>query len=1019
MVIQHNMNAANATRQLGITANLITKSQEKLASGYKINRAADDAAGLSISEKMRRMIRGLDQGLRNTSDGISYIQIADGAMEEVHSMIHRLQELAVQSANGTNSESDRQAINNEVIQIKKEIDRIGITSKFNDQYIFEQKIDAPSINITGQYYTVEKMDVFNAGFDDNTGKYTYGGIIFEDERISWDEIDPNMVKYHEDGSMTFVGGEYYFARNGVQYNIICQDGDAVPKFVKENYFYGDLDSIYVNGNKYNWSSFTNSSGQALSIYTIDSGRWTNEGTGDYIDLNVRRTAWNYASLGDVFDAANAGLFTMPEITINSTWTGANKVQAMSSSKYTKTNITDVNNVIYLINNINQYGQVNYKLRAGKTEEGPTTDNPDAEVVHNGVWLEQWTGDKWEEINGTLLTWKEVGLDDENSVFWKSGFDVSNLVSTNKTLLFTDPDNTTLSVSFSLKAATTSLDSVIDGLDGIIIDCNQITTSYAASYAKSSSNISNVTVSTSNDIMSPENELDLGRDYSQQTDYDVTNSTLELNSSSTVVSLDFGTTKPAITLSAAVGDQLTNLYDSIEIYAKYLASGKHKEIISFTDLIGEGNYTATGAQTEVYMVNFADGWRVSDGLNHASGGSPLQDMSSYGCAHIDFANVTDLTYLRNCGFDATCGYCENHYCVLFTLNEDEDYETLIDSNGNALKYHIDVIPDEQYNSPYRGHFQMQIDLKSLINAGYTGTDIPNALVDLLSGNYGFYDEHPQGVVDGLDFHLTQYASHGSTFYIMNNTAIGHSNPNAIFSMKPYEEFVPATSQDFKFDFKGNNEEGIKLTFNYDFSYLENLIHLDEPNLQDIIDTAFQTAIDDIFSNSKMVLSATDYTKSVWKHVLNQSNATSSYFNTSINVRSTFEQKYVKIQHSGELRDCTYIPKLTMNSFVLGLYRADCSTEEKATNTIKLLDIALSAVSKRRSLYGAIQNRLEHTYNNRANSMENLTNSESRIRDTDMAEEMVKYTSANVIAQASQAIIAQANHGNDYIIGLLTQ
>ena len=131
MVVQHNMQAANASRVLNITAGQQAKSTEKLSSGYKINRAADDAAGLSISEKMRRQIRGLDRASTNAQDGISAVQTAEGALSEVHSMLQRANELAVQAANGTNATKDIKAISDEIVQLKKEINRIATTTDFN------------------------------------------------------------------------------------------------------------------------------------------------------------------------------------------------------------------------------------------------------------------------------------------------------------------------------------------------------------------------------------------------------------------------------------------------------------------------------------------------------------------------------------------------------------------------------------------------------------------------------------------------------------------------------------------------------------------------------------------------------------------------------------------------------------------------------------------------------------------------------------------------------------------------
>lgn len=137
MVVQHNLTAANTNRQLGITTSGLQKSTEKLSSGYKINRAADDAAGLSISEKMRNQIRGLNKASDNAQDGISLVQTAEGALNEVHSMLQRMSELSVQAANGTNDTTDRNSIDDEIQQLKTEIRRVGSTTQFNKMNILD------------------------------------------------------------------------------------------------------------------------------------------------------------------------------------------------------------------------------------------------------------------------------------------------------------------------------------------------------------------------------------------------------------------------------------------------------------------------------------------------------------------------------------------------------------------------------------------------------------------------------------------------------------------------------------------------------------------------------------------------------------------------------------------------------------------------------------------------------------------------------------------------------------------
>ena len=177
MVVQHNMQAANANRMLNVTTSAQSKSTEKLSSGYRINRAADDAAGLTISEKMRKQIKGLDRASTNAQDGVSAVQTAEGALTEVHSMLQRMNELATQAANGTNSnDTDRKAIQDEIDQLTTEIDRVSETTKFNETYLLKgdgaekaHKVNAhdaglDGVTLTDKGDTVDvKLKTLNAG----------------------------------------------------------------------------------------------------------------------------------------------------------------------------------------------------------------------------------------------------------------------------------------------------------------------------------------------------------------------------------------------------------------------------------------------------------------------------------------------------------------------------------------------------------------------------------------------------------------------------------------------------------------------------------------------------------------------------------------------------------------------------------------------------------------------------------------------------------------------------------------
>ena len=147
MVVQHNLSAMNTNRQLGIVTDSMSKSTEKLSSGYRINRAADDAAGLSISEKLRSQIRGLDKAASNSQDGISLIQVAEGALNETHSILQRMNELATQAANDTNTSTDRKAIQQELTQLTSELDRIYSTTQFNTMNLLDGKFTGKSLQV--------------------------------------------------------------------------------------------------------------------------------------------------------------------------------------------------------------------------------------------------------------------------------------------------------------------------------------------------------------------------------------------------------------------------------------------------------------------------------------------------------------------------------------------------------------------------------------------------------------------------------------------------------------------------------------------------------------------------------------------------------------------------------------------------------------------------------------------------------------------------------------------------------
>ena len=181
MIVQHNITAMNSNRMLGVTTKAQAKSTEKLSSGYKINRAADDAAGLAISEKMRRQVRGLTQASANAQDGISAVQTAEGALTEVHDMLQRINELSVKGENGTMTTTDRAYIQREVAQLMSEIDRVQSTTTFNEMNLLDGTFTGKGLQVgaeAGQHIDIDIEDMSMQGLADRIDTKLYTDVSY-------------------------------------------------------------------------------------------------------------------------------------------------------------------------------------------------------------------------------------------------------------------------------------------------------------------------------------------------------------------------------------------------------------------------------------------------------------------------------------------------------------------------------------------------------------------------------------------------------------------------------------------------------------------------------------------------------------------------------------------------------------------------------------------------------------------------------------------------------------------------
>ena len=249
MVVQHNLSAMNSNRMLGITQGTLSKSTEKLSSGYKVNRAADDAAGLAISEKMRKQIRGLSQASLNAEDGISAVQTAEGALTEVHDMLQRMNELAVKAANGTNSEDDRAYIQDEIDQLSTEIDRVAETTKFNETYLLkgDPHADAKTKQYTYAYALggvgTDETEAKVTMTTDTASTATAGTVTFEKTVASADQNA--LAKAIRDQGLTISSTTV----NGAQQVSVKLNGSDAQANFSVQVDGNDADKFYIKNAK--------------------------------------------------------------------------------------------------------------------------------------------------------------------------------------------------------------------------------------------------------------------------------------------------------------------------------------------------------------------------------------------------------------------------------------------------------------------------------------------------------------------------------------------------------------------------------------------------------------------------------------------------------------------------------------------------------------------------------------------------------------------------------------------------
>ncbi len=298
-VIAHNITAMNTQRQYGINTDLKAKTAEKLASGYRINRAADDAAGLAISEKMRSQIRGLTKGVQNTEEGVSLCHVADGALNEVSAMLHRMKELSVQSANGTNTDEDRENLQDEVSQLLEEIDRISEDTEFNTIHIFQGDTERTVISAEYEELTAGNFKVTGIPTDTVSTKYVITaddtGFNINNDAFTWADLKDNS---NNDLSQSpIVAGTYSMEYHGLTISIDVEDNAKMDDVIG-----------LLNGAEFSTKVTSQNTSTVVSVKAFNASMQcvTGDVKQDTFTLSVNNGAFTIESSGGTGDDGSLG-----------------------------------------------------------------------------------------------------------------------------------------------------------------------------------------------------------------------------------------------------------------------------------------------------------------------------------------------------------------------------------------------------------------------------------------------------------------------------------------------------------------------------------------------------------------------------------------------------------------------------------------------------------------------------------------------------------------------------------------
>ena len=893
MIINHNIPALNAYRMLTWNNSQVSKNLEKLSSGLRINRAADDAAGLVISEKMRAQIRGIDQATRNAQDGISMIQTAEGALSETHSILQRMRELSVQAANDTYTSNDRVAIQQEINQLKDEVNRIANTTEFNTKKLLDVSTSAlvSSDKLTTKIFMRDGLRVI-----DQFGQKAAGGgnyklsITAEAGAAQVQKTDLMRIKHA--GENTVENANVGYARADVTVTALAGAAATATEF-----------SFVIDG----------------ASYTI-----------------------NVAS-GAATTAAQAAAI----------------VAAVNTNVATNSTLRAT-------------------MDTGSTFAIERIDNPDKSFIMN------WTagpGDTY-GANGAVAV--------------ATGSATSNALADNIT-------KTTLSAANYLTGSYVLDTDTAAG--AVSTAASTVVTNYRTSTATLTFDINASAGTTVNQslLLQVQSSGTAGVTFSYQS-YSMDSGTLETTSAAGTVTIALTGATASVTIAGvvfvvddvvaaewAVGDKVL-----VNTKASVGATGDSLAIARSTSAGATATATNTFAATDNAFLNGEKTFKFFQ-LDAATA------SATYGTTKNAELKVTFGTRLQDttvagtkdaAAFEVKAGSTIGSLATL--SSKLYDVEKFWDASGNFILESPQTIT------------MIQGDGKQT-NITLFGSDTIQDVVDKLNTAIG--EGLEQNTMDDIGSNTDKYAS-----YVVTAAASGLESVAGTFVIRS-----AMTGRAGELSFVGDDNVLAALSLTTIQKTTENKFTVDvtEAHAGTVIASDYKIEgnllVGVVHENVDVQFDANTGIKTTWNTATKtfDFSATSAAATTFVHIadRSTVLQI-----GANPLQDLSASVG-NMTAAALGIDNIQVTSNPLANRAIRTLDKAIGSVSNERAKLGAIQNRLDHTINSLGASYENLVAAESRIRDVDMAKQMMEFTKYNILSQAATAMMAQANQLPQSVLQLL--